>query len=234
MNPDPFRVLHVCVGNVCRSVLAEHLMRDAALRLARGGNPCRPAGLLTVASAGTQAVPGRAMNPHIAAILAARGIRPDGFRSTRFTPTAALGADLILTATRAERNAVVAAKPAALRRTFTLNEFARLAPLAAADPATAELTAADPAAADPGAADPAAEPGGASEYAARARLTVATALTLRGYIMPPDPLDDDIADPDPTPDDFAACAVTIAGAVHAILNALYGTEAAVPARILTG
>lgn len=209
MNPDPFRVLHVCVGNVCRSVLAEHLMRDAALRLVGDGAPGGADGFLTVASAGMQADPGRAMHPDVAAILASRGIRPDGFRTTRFTPAAAVDADLILTASRAERNLVVAAKPAALRRTFTLNEFARLAPVASSESGVSSESGG------------AAEAQGAGRYATRARLSVATALTLRGYLMPDDPSEDDIADPNPTLEDFTACAVTIAGAVGAIVDALF-------------
>ena len=186
------RILHVCVGNVCRSVLAEHLMRDTAERRAAYA----PLGL-AVASAGTEAEPGAAMHPHIKSILAVRGIDTDGFRSTRFTPAAAAEADLILTATRAERNQVVAAKPAALRRTFTLAEFARLAPVAAT---------------------------AVQAYPADLGRLVAGALELRGYLMPADPLIDDIADPVPTLDAFAACAMTVAGAVDTILDAWLGHD----------
>lgn len=192
MRTDAFRVLHVCVGNVCRSVLAEHLMRDAARRRQE---PC-----LVVSSAGMQAVPGNPMHPHIEAILAGRGISAENFRTTRFSPAAVLDADLILTATRAERNLVVAAKPAALRRTFTLNEFARLAPAAASDEAATDETV----------------PDGAD----RRRLVVARALTLRGYVTPTDPSCDDIPDPTPTLQDFTACAATVATAVDAIVDAL--------------
>jgi protein-tyrosine phosphatase len=197
MNEGSFRVLHVCVGNVCRSVLAEHLMRDAAER-----RMAYAPGQLVVASAGTEAEAGTTVHRHIKAILSARGIDTEGFRSTRFTPAAAADADLILTATRAERNQVLAAKPAALRRTFTLTEFARLAPAAAASVGSSTV----------------------DSLTERAARLVAAALEFRGYLMPGDPAFDDVTDPVPTLTDFAACATTVASAVDRILDAWLGRD----------
>jgi protein-tyrosine phosphatase len=48
------------------------------------------------------------------------------FRAHQLTQDDALGADLVLTMTRAQRAVVVSLAPAALRRTFTLREFADL------------------------------------------------------------------------------------------------------------
>jgi len=118
--PDlrPFAVLHVCVGNICRSVLAERLTRLAA--------QARP-GRFQVASAGTRARPGAPMHPYTAAALRSFGADPDRFAARRLTPDLVAAADVVLTATAAERDEVLSLTPAALDRTFTLREFARLA-----------------------------------------------------------------------------------------------------------
>ncbi|MEV6848900.1 low molecular weight phosphatase family protein [Actinoplanes sp. NPDC051411] len=128
-----FAILHVCVGNICRSVLAERLTTLEALR--RFGPDTRP---VQVTSAGTRARPGAPMHPYAAAALRARGAPTDHFAARRLTPVAIAAADLVLTATAAERDDVLTMLPAALDRTFTLREFARLAthlPPAAGEPA---------------------------------------------------------------------------------------------------
>src|SRR6266516_3236405 len=86
-----FRVLVVCAGNVCRSPLAERLIR-ARLAAALGG-----------------------------------GADPDGFRARAVSADLVAGADLVLTATREHRAAVVRLHPPAHRYTFTVREFGRLA-----------------------------------------------------------------------------------------------------------
>lgn len=55
------------------------------------------------------------------------GLTPAPHESQRLIPEAVAVADLILTATRDHRRAVVEAEPTAVPRTFTLLEFARLA-----------------------------------------------------------------------------------------------------------
>jgi len=54
-----FRVLHVCTGNICRSPMAEHLMR-AGLQQRLGGG----AAAFEVASAGTMGFAGEPMQPY--------------------------------------------------------------------------------------------------------------------------------------------------------------------------
>jgi protein-tyrosine phosphatase len=105
------RILHVCVHNACRSVLAEHLMRRAL----RDRYPAL-AGEFEVGSAGTHAVPGLPVHPAV-------GVPG---RTRRLTATLVAGADLVLTATRDTRDEVLVRYPAALDRTFTLTELARL------------------------------------------------------------------------------------------------------------
>jgi protein-tyrosine phosphatase len=127
-----FAILHVCVGNICRSALAERLTTLEALR--RFGPE---ADVGTASSAGTRARPGAPMHPDAAAALRDRGASTD-HSARRLTPDVIAAADLILTATAIERDDVLTMLPAALDRTFTLREFGRLAahlPPTAADPA---------------------------------------------------------------------------------------------------
>jgi protein-tyrosine phosphatase len=112
---EPYDVLVVCEGNLCRSPLAERLLTS---RLA--GSEVR------VASAGVHAVVGAPMDASAAAELARLGGDPTEFEARQLTTPMANAADLVLTATRAIRGHVVATAPAALKRTFTLLELAAL------------------------------------------------------------------------------------------------------------
>jgi len=113
-----FRVLCVCTGNVCRSPIAEALLRSHLTRVG---------GCIDVTSAGTHAVSGQPMEPHAVRVLAELG-GPDGraFRSTALTAGLVAGADVILTAERDQRELVAGLDRTAWPRTFTLPEFARL------------------------------------------------------------------------------------------------------------
>lgn len=112
-----FPILTVCIGNVCRSPQAERLL---ALRLRELGVEAE------VSSAGTRALVGRPMEPTSAAELVARGGEPDGFVARRLTGGLVAPAALVLTATQDVRSRVLEEEPGALRRTFTLREFAAL------------------------------------------------------------------------------------------------------------
>ncbi len=119
-------VLFVCTANLCRSPLAEHLMRA---RLGRGG----PA--WDVASAGAAARGGQELLEATASVLREMGVVPaQTWRTTRLRRDEANRADLVLTAEAAHRRAVVALAPACINRTFTLLEFAALLRLADMEP----------------------------------------------------------------------------------------------------
>lgn len=120
----PFRVLFVCIGNVCRSPVAERLL---AARL--------PKDRFDVSSAGVGAMVGYAMSKYAAAELEAFGGDPRGFAARQLTQEMVEQSDLVLTATRELRSQVLAEVPTALRRTFTILEFAAL--VAQAEGATA-------------------------------------------------------------------------------------------------
>ncbi|WP_432837681.1 low molecular weight phosphatase family protein [Dactylosporangium sp. CA-092794] len=193
---EQFRLLYVCVGNVCRSVLAERMTRRELERNAPF------AGLFRVGSAGTRCRGSRPMHPYTARLLADRTADTSGFAARRLTAELVRHTDLVLTATVRERDDVLGLLPAAIRRTFTIKEFARLVARAA--------DAGDYRPADP---------------VERARQIVVDALRWRGrvpYRVDGDPLPDDIPDPDRTVEAFQACAATVDRAVQAIVPALCG------------
>jgi protein-tyrosine phosphatase len=110
----PYTILCVCTGNICRSPAAERLLA------ARLGPEVR------VASAGTFGLVGRGIEPEMAAHLAALGVPDVGFTSRRLTAADVREADLVLGLAREHRAAAVELVPPAVRRSFTLLEFARL------------------------------------------------------------------------------------------------------------
>jgi low molecular weight protein-tyrosine phosphatase len=116
--PAPFGVLVVCTGNICRSPAAEaHLARGLA------GTD------VEVASAGLHACAGEPMAPQMARLLDVP--LPPGPARQLHAPMVA-GTGLVLAMTRDQRRAVVTLVPGAVRRTFTVREFADLAELARA------------------------------------------------------------------------------------------------------
>ena len=111
----PFSVLFVCTGNICRSPLGERLLR-ARLHSSE----------FEVTSAGVMAMVGSPMDPVAAMQLHALGGSSEGFVARQMTEKMIGQADLVLAATRSHRERILEERPAALRRTFTLLEFADL------------------------------------------------------------------------------------------------------------
>ena len=156
--PGAFDLLFVCTGNICRSPTAELM---AAARLPREH--------FRVHSAGTYGLEGYAIEPGAARELTALGIGSEAFRARRLTEAHVRDADLVLTATREHRGAVVTLEPRALPKTFTMREFARL--LAHVEAPQTGATA------------------------ERARALVAAVAAARGRHAAARPEDDDVADP---------------------------------------
>lgn len=147
----PFSVLMVCMGNICRSPMAERLLR---LRLEDRLGP-GAGDLVVVHGAGTGAWhEGEPMHRQAADEVLARGGDPAGFRARALTAAMLAdpsvpdlvdevpGSDLVLTATIEQVAFVGELVPEAAPRTFVLGEFARLA--AAVDSSTLPSTGADP------------------------------------------------------------------------------------------
>ncbi|MGY0003654.1 arsenate reductase/protein-tyrosine-phosphatase family protein [Micromonospora sp. I033] len=125
----PFTVLHVCMGNICRSPMAERLLVLAVReRLGRlGVDPERSDELVHSHSAGTGGWhAGEEMNPPAARQVTSRGGAADGFAARRLRSDLIDAADLVLTATADQHEYVVALRPDAAARTFVLGEFGRL------------------------------------------------------------------------------------------------------------
>lgn len=125
-------VLVVCTGNICRSPVAEQVLRakfDAA-------------GMsVIVRSAGTSALEGNDMTDEAAALARQYGGTGARHIARQLTADLVAEADLVLTATREHRHAVVALHPRAARYAYTLTQFARL--VDAVDPATLDRSAGD-------------------------------------------------------------------------------------------
>ena len=115
-----FTILTVCTGNICRSPLAEVALRRA---LACDEVPT----VFAVASAGTRADP-RSAVPHESVTSAALAHLDLSTHSPRLlTATMLADADLVLGLSREHRRAAAVMLPRITRKTFTLNEFARIA-----------------------------------------------------------------------------------------------------------
>lgn len=115
-----FGILVVCTGNIGRSPMMEALLRRDLVAAGLGDR-------VTVSGAGTWARDGDLMEPYAEQVLHERGVQVVGFTAQRLRKSDVVHADLVLTAAREHRSAVVQLVPAALRRTFTLLELARVA-----------------------------------------------------------------------------------------------------------
>jgi protein-tyrosine phosphatase len=111
----PFPVLLVCSGNICRSRIAELVLRSRV-----------PGDAVQFSSAGTIADPGVPMTEEAVATARSLGGEPDGLLSRRLTRDLVAGAGLVLTASREHRAHAVQLHPRASAYTFTLRQFARL------------------------------------------------------------------------------------------------------------
>ncbi|HEY2166071.1 MAG TPA: hypothetical protein VGH01_02805 [Jatrophihabitantaceae bacterium] len=112
-----FAVLFVCTGNICRSPMAERLFQS---RVSLDAD-------VSVSSAGTGALEGWGIDHPSAVALRELGVAPEGHAGRRLTREIVEDSDLVLTAERAHRSAVVRMAQSTSWRTFTIREFGRLA-----------------------------------------------------------------------------------------------------------
>ncbi|WP_308192542.1 hypothetical protein [Microbacterium sp. Au-Mic1] len=117
-SPRP-TVLTVCTGNICRSPLAESLLRTRLAELD-----------LRVHSAGTHGMVGHAMTDPAQKLAHDRGVDAGvtaAHRARLLTEPLLDDADLVLTMTSEQRDYAVQMLPRRLHRVFPVREFARLA-----------------------------------------------------------------------------------------------------------
>jgi len=112
-------VIVVCTGNVCRSPIAEGLLRRATEHRTVGAP-------ITVSSAGTAGWEGSPAMSEAVEAAAEREVDISGHVATRLRPGMAAVADLVLCMAAEHRDQIASDEPQALDRTFTLKELVRL------------------------------------------------------------------------------------------------------------
>jgi protein-tyrosine phosphatase len=126
-------ILVVCSGNICRSPIAEGLLRRAIGRRFGEGVP-------SVSSAGTIAFDGNLPSEGSVTAAAERGVDIAAHRATALTDAAIRAADLCVCMAAEHRDEIALRVPSAAGRAFTLKELVRLleatAPAAPTGPET--------------------------------------------------------------------------------------------------
>ncbi len=103
-------VLVVCIGNICRSPVAEGLLRRDVPRL-------------TVSSAGLHAVVGHGAQHEMQELSKGIGLDLSTHRAQQFTPTMGKSHDLILVMERAHRDEISDIAPHLTARTMLLDHW---------------------------------------------------------------------------------------------------------------
>jgi protein-tyrosine phosphatase len=107
------RVLVVCVGNICRSPMAEALLR------ARLGHGPR----FDVSSAGVSALVGRPADESAVALMRERGIDISAHRARQLTPQLVAASDLVLVMETGHERAVLDIAPQARGKVQRIGRF---------------------------------------------------------------------------------------------------------------
>lgn len=105
-------ILMVCTGNICRSPVAEHLLRAVSTSD------------VTVTSAGTAGLSGHGMDNRSLQWLATRDIDGSAFLARRVNRRLLGDADLVIGLEQEHVDACLRIRPAGLNRTFRLHQLA--------------------------------------------------------------------------------------------------------------
>jgi len=107
------KVLVVCVGNICRSPMAQALLQQALQDNTD----------VTVTSAGLGALAGHAASKHAIALMQERGLDISGHKAQQLTPELIKDSDLVLVMEQGHRRALDALEPAARAKIYRLCEW---------------------------------------------------------------------------------------------------------------
>jgi protein-tyrosine phosphatase len=107
------RILIVCVGNICRSPMAEALLRERFTRRGKG----------RVESAGLAALVGHAADPFAQALMAERGLDIAKHRARQLTQALVTGVDLVIAMEEGHVREVEALVPAARGRVHRIGKL---------------------------------------------------------------------------------------------------------------
>lgn len=164
-----FKILTVCSGNICRSPMAEQLLRVGL----------KPFPGVSVTSAGTVGLVGEPMDARALKLAASFGVTDAATHVARELSVEQIReSNLVFAMSREHRRAIVQLYPRASRYTFTIREFARIA----AEVEDADLTGAALLPPD--------------DIAGRFGMAVEAAASLRGIVTPLLNVDDDdVIDP---------------------------------------
>ena len=107
------RILVVCVGNICRSPMAEAVL----------GNALRNQGDITVVSAGLGAMVDWPAAEHAEVLMSERGLDISDHKGRQLTPELLHAADLVLVMEHGHKSAIEAEDTTARGKVFRLGEW---------------------------------------------------------------------------------------------------------------
>lgn len=113
-------IMFVCTGNICRSPMAEVLLRDAITRRGLSG--------VRISSTGTWGLDGSPATEHAEAAVGSVGVRVDEHRARTFSAALAEDADLIIAMTSVHLREIEEVAPGTAARTRLLKELVHLEP----------------------------------------------------------------------------------------------------------